>query len=120
MDGQADPEKIYILHAVWFNRPNGPHRYREFLEAASSIANRYGARRVDAYIPVEPLMGDFQPDYFFITEWPSIERFNEYLRDPAYRAVAHLREEACQKRVLLQCRRPSGWQTGGGKPRTSE
>ena len=27
MDGQADPEKIYILHAVWFNRPNGPHRY---------------------------------------------------------------------------------------------
>lgn len=120
MSDHAGEEKAYILHAVWFNRPNGAHRYGEFLEAASAIASRYGARRVDAYIPVESVMGDFRPDYFYITEWPSIEQFNAYMRDPAYRAVAHLREEACKKRVLVYCRRPSGWHTGGGKPQPEE
>lgn len=120
MPDQAEREKAYILHAVWFNRPNGPHRYREFLEAASAIASRYGARRVEAYIPVEPLMGDFRPDYLYFTEWPDIEQFNAYMRDPAYRAVAHLREEACKKRVLLHCRRPSDWHTDGGTPQPEE
>mgnify|MGYP006308483111 CR=1 FL=1 len=105
----AAGEKAYIFHAVWFNRPHGAHRYREYLESASEIARKYGAKRIDALIPVDIIQGDFQPDYCFITEWPSMEEFNRFLRDPAYRAVSHLREEACKKRSLILCRRPSTW-----------
>lgn len=106
--GRTD-EVAYILHAVWFARPQGPHRYREYLEAATVIAEKYGARRIEALIPVDVIQGDFRPDYLFVTEWPSIEHFHRFVRDPGYRAVAYLREEACTKRVILQCRRPSNW-----------
>lgn len=108
-NGNALHEKAYIFHAVWFNRPHGPHRYREYLEAASEIAQQYGARRIDALIPVEIIQGDFAPDYCYITEWPNMEAFSRFLRDPGYRSVAYLREEACKKRSLVLCRRPSTW-----------
>lgn len=116
--GRPD-ERAYILQAVWFARPQGPHRYREYLEAATVIAEKYGARRVEALIPLEVIQGDFRPDYIFVTEWPTIEHFHRFVRDPGYRAVAHLREEACTKRVLLRCRRPSNWQQTATPPPAS-
>lgn len=106
-EDQRGDERAYILHAVWFARPHGAQRYAEYLEAASVIAQKYGARRVEALIPVDVIQGDFRPDYVYVTEWPSIEHFHRFVRDPGYRAVAHLREEACTKRVHLHCRRPS-------------
>ncbi|MBP8128580.1 MAG: DUF1330 domain-containing protein [Candidatus Hydrogenedentes bacterium] len=106
---QPEDQRAYILHAVWFARPHGAQRYAEYLEAASVVARKYGARRIEALIPVDVIQGDFRPDYVYITEWPSIEHFHRFVRDPAYRAAAHLREEACTKRIHLHCRRPSNW-----------
>lgn len=100
-------ERAYILHAVWFVKPRGAQRYAEYLEGASIIAEKYGARRVEALIPVDVIQGDFKPDYVYVTEWPSIDHFYRFVRDPGYREVAHLREEACTKRVHVHCRRPS-------------
>lgn len=112
----APEAPTYILHAVWFSKPNGAKRYLEYLEAASPIAEKHGARHIDAWIPVDVIQGDFQPDYIFITEWPSVEHFQNFIRDPEYGAVSDLREAACVKRIHIQCKRPSNWSHMQGTP----
>jgi uncharacterized protein (DUF1330 family) len=113
MNTNAD-SPIYILHALWFNKSDGPSRYQQYLEVASPIAEKYGAKRVDSLIPLEIIQGDFRPDYIFTVQWPDEEAFNRFIRDPQYRAVAHMREEACTKRVLLKCKKPSTTGRNGG------
>jgi len=106
-DGER--EKLYVVHMIWFNKPDGPHKYQQYLESANKIAQKYGARRVDALIPVETVQGDVEPDYLFVVEWPNDEQFQAFIQDPGYRATAELRQGACAKRVLLKCHRPSHW-----------
>lgn len=108
-------DRIYILNAVWFNPNGGAQRYRQYLEAASPIAEKYGARRVEALIPVEVIQGDFHPDYLFVVEWPNEAAFVDFVRDPHYRAVAPLREAACRRRILLRCKRPRVWMKTSAK-----
>lgn len=102
-------EPIYIVHLIWFEKPDGPRHYQKYLEAASPVAKRYGARRVDSLIPFDTVQGDVEPDYMFVVEWPDEEAFERFMKDPGYRAAAGLRQGACSKRVLLKCRRPPGW-----------
>ena len=101
----AAVEKAYLLHAVWFHPEHGAKRFREYLELASPIAEKYGARRVDALLPIEAIRGRFDPDYVSVVEWPSIDRYYDFLKDLHYRSVAALREEAIAKSVILRCRR---------------
>ncbi|HPO13648.1 MAG TPA: DUF1330 domain-containing protein [Candidatus Hydrogenedentes bacterium] len=98
-------EKAYVLEGVWFRKPHGAHRYREYLEAASPIASQYGAHRVDALFWVETLRGDVEPDYICVIEWPSIDQYYKFLKDIHYRAVAPIKEEAVDKVITLHCRR---------------
>lgn len=101
----APAEKAYILEAVWFRKGHGAQRYREYLENASPIASRYGARRVHALFLVEALRGEFDPDYICVIEWPTIERYYDFLKDIHYRAVAPIKEDAVAKTAILHCRR---------------
>jgi uncharacterized protein (DUF1330 family) len=105
---QEDPspaEKTYLFQALWFRKPHGAARFREYLEVASPIAAEYGGRRVEGLLPLETLRGDFEPDYIFVVEWPSLDRYYEFLKDLHYQSVARLREEAVAKAVILNCRR---------------
>jgi uncharacterized protein (DUF1330 family) len=98
-----------MVHLIWFERPDGPEKFRTYLEAASPIAQRYGARRVDSLIPFDAIQGGVDPDYMFIVEWPNEEAFKKFMKDPGYRAAAGLRQGACKRRALFMCRRPPGW-----------
>jgi uncharacterized protein (DUF1330 family) len=104
-ESKEEGNKAYLLFAVWFRRPQGAQRYREYLERASPIATDYGARRVDALLPIETLRGDFDPDYISVIEWPSIERYYEFLKDLRYLVVSRTLEEAVAKRYVIHCRR---------------
>ncbi len=98
-------EKAYVLEGIWFRKPHGSRRYREYLEAASPIASHYGAHRVEALFWVETLRGDIEPDYVCVIEWPSIEHYYKFIKDVQYRAVAPIKEEAVAKVITLHCRR---------------
>ncbi|MBI2426154.1 MAG: DUF1330 domain-containing protein [Candidatus Hydrogenedentes bacterium] len=98
--------RAYLLTCIWFKKEIGRERYREYLEHASPIAEIYGARRVDALIPVETISGSFEPDFVFLVAWPSMEHYYKFLKDVHYRAVAPLLSEAVEKSVVLHCRRP--------------
>ena len=98
-------ERTYILFAVWFRANKGAERYREYLENASPIAMKFGARRAEGLLPIEVLSGQFDPNYISIIEWPSIENYYNFLKDPHYRRIAQLRSEAVEKSVTIHCRR---------------
>lgn len=103
--GTAPTEKAYLLDAVWFRPPHGADHYRQYLEMANPIARKYGARRVEALLPVEVLRGNFDPDYICVIEWPSIDQYYEFLKDIHYRAVAPIRESAIARSTQIYCRR---------------
>lgn len=97
-------QPAYVLFAVWFHKNHGREKYAEYLLQASPIAEKYGARRVQSLITVECIHGHFEPDYVFITEWPSIDQYHAFIKDPHYRAVAPILSEATEKTVVLHLR----------------
>lgn len=102
---EKKPEKVYLLNAIWFKGKGGAALYREYLAAASPIAEEYGAKRVEGLIPVEIIKGDFKPSYIFVVEWPSLDQYYEFIKNPRYRAAAQMLTDAVEKSVVLSCRR---------------
>jgi uncharacterized protein (DUF1330 family) len=63
---------------------------------------------LDGFAPELALIGEWDPDLFFIVEWPSWEAFTKLPQNEGYMAIAHLREEALEKSLLIRCNRVSG------------
>lgn len=103
-----EDDRIYMLNALWFKPDGGAERYAEYARAAGPLVARMGGRMVEAYKPDLALIGDWSPDLFFLVEWPDFESFSRLPVDPEYQAIAHLREEALEKSLLIRCRRTSG------------
>ena len=59
---------------------------------------------VASYAPDLALIGDWDPDLFFVVEWPSWEAFQRLPADSGYQAVAPLRECGLRRSLLLRCR----------------
>ncbi len=98
-------EKVYMLNALWFKADGGAEKYQEYGAAAAPLVAKYGGHLVTpAFSPHTALIGDFDPDVFFVVEYPDWESFRSLPDDPDYQAIAHLREEAIDKSVLIACR----------------
>lgn len=100
---ESNAHPAYIFQAVWFKKPHGSRRYRTYLESANPIAAKYGARRLIGLIPRELIRGDFKPDYICVIEWPSIEHYYLFLKDPHYQSIAPMRDEAVEKVITIDC-----------------
>jgi len=105
-------DKVYMLNALWFKEDGGAEKYAEYAAAAAPFVAELGGRFVDGYRPEAALIGEWNPDLFFLVEWPSWEAFLELPQNPGYQKIAHLREEALRDSLLIRCRReemaPSG------------
>ncbi|HEB89979.1 MAG TPA: DUF1330 domain-containing protein [Deltaproteobacteria bacterium] len=101
----AEDEKIYMLNVLWFKPDGGAGKYAEYATAAAPFVQALGGRMIDGFIPEQSLIGEWEPDLFFIVEWPSLEAFLQLPLDPGYQAIAHLREEALRDSLLIRCRR---------------
>ena len=98
-------EKVYMLNVLWFRENGGAERYAEYAAAAAPLVEALGGRLVESYVPEAALIGDWNPDLFFVVEWPSWEVFIELPQKPEYQKIAHLREEAIRDSLLIRCRR---------------
>ncbi len=107
----AEDERIYMLNALWFEPDGGAEKYAEYAAAAAPFVEELGGRMLDGFIPEQSLIGEWEPDLFFIVEWPNLEAFLLLPRNPGYQAIASLREEALRDSLLIRCRR-----TGVGSP----
>jgi len=94
-----------MLNALWFKPDGGAEKYRHYLRAAGPIAARYGAKKLDAYVPEQAILGDFDAELVFFVQWPDASHFHAFVEDPAYQAIRHLREEAITRSLLIRCRR---------------
>lgn len=100
-------ERIYMLNALWFIENGGAEKYAEYVAAAAPFVAELGGKMLDGFTPDLALIGDWDPDLFFIVEWPSWSVFTKLPENDGYRKIAHLREEALEKSLLIRCNRVS-------------
>ena len=98
-------QPIYMLNVLWFDPDGGRERYDAYLEAAGPIVARYGAKKLDSYLPEQAMIGEFDADLLFVVEWPSWETFQAFINDSEFQATRQLREEAITKSLLIRCSR---------------
>ncbi len=96
-------ERVYMLNALWFKKDGGAEKYAEYAAAAAPFVAALGGRLMEGYEPQDSLIGNWDPDLFFITEWPSWEAFSKLPQDPGYQKIAHLRAEALDDSLLIRC-----------------
>jgi len=96
-------EKIYMLNALWFKKDGGAEKYAEYGAAAAPFVQALGGKMVDGYQPIQSLIGDWDPDVFFLVEWPNQDAFSKLAEDEGYQKIAHLRGEALENSLLIQC-----------------
>lgn len=96
-------DKIYMLNALWFKPDGGVQKYQEYIAAASPFVRELGGRPLESYVPQEALIGDWNPDLFFVVEWPNLDAFKALIANEGYQKIMHLREEALEKSLLVRC-----------------
>jgi len=99
----SDDERFFMFNALWFKPDGGAEKYSEYLKAAGPFAAKHGAKRDGAYVPQANIIGKFDADLMFFVEWPTEKSFAEFLQDPGYQAIRHLREEAIRDSLLIRC-----------------
>ncbi len=98
-------EKVHMLNVLWFKPDGGAEKYMEYAAAAAPFIEELGARLLESYVPEAALIGEWDPDLFFIVEWPDWETFLKLPQHAGYMKIAHLREEALRDSLLIRCRR---------------
>jgi uncharacterized protein (DUF1330 family) len=94
-----------MLNVLWFKPDGGAEKYVEYAAAAAPIVAQFGGKMIDSFVPELAVIGEWDPDLFFIVEWPDWEAFLQLPQDPAYKEIAHLRDEALTNSLLIRCKR---------------
>ena len=63
-------DRVYMLNALWFKKDGGAQKYMEYGIAAAPFVEALGGKRIDGYQPQQSLIGDWDPELFFLVEWP--------------------------------------------------
>ena len=91
-----------MLNLLRFRPDGGRERYAEYARHVGGLSGRYGAERVHVGHGGRPLVAeDGQAwDAVVLVRYPSRRAFVDMIRDPEYRAGAHLRTDALLEAVL--------------------
>lgn len=100
-------DAIYMFNALWFKGDEGRAMYRKYLKAAGEVIAELeiGANVLDRFEPQQALIGEFDADLMFVVEYPNQAAFDRFVGSPEYQAIAHLRENAIEKSLLIRCAR---------------
>ncbi len=101
-------DKVYMLNALWFKKGGGAEKYAEYVAAAAPFVEALGGKLLDGFVPDMAVIGEWDPDLFFIVEWPSWDAFTKLPGNDGYQKIAHLREEALDDSLLIRCSRMPG------------
>ena len=98
-------QRIYMFNALWFKTDDGAKIYDEYLEAVVNLIKELdiGAELLHGYVPEEVILGDWDPDLFFVVEYPSQAAFEKLVSSPQFQPIKALREQAIDKSLLLRC-----------------
>lgn len=96
-------QPIYMLNALWFKKAGGREKYLEYSAAVAPLLEKVGGEPAPAYKPEKALIGEFNPDVFFVVKYPSVAAFESMVTSEEYQAIRHLREEAIDNSLLIRC-----------------
>lgn len=102
-------EAVYMLNALWLKADGGREKYLAYGAAARPLLKKAGAQVMENYTPEKSLIGEFDPDVFFLVRYPSKAAFDEMVSSKEYQSILHLREEAIDNSLLIRCK-PYDWQ----------
>lgn len=94
-----------MLNVLWFKPDGGAEKYNEYLKAAGPFVAKHGGKPDGAYVPEANIIGKFDADLVFFVEWPSQKAFADFIEDPGYQSVSHLRSEAIRDSLLIRCKK---------------
>lgn len=94
-----------MLNVLWFKADGGAEKYIEYLRAAGPFVAKHGGKLDGMYVPEADIIGHFDADLVFFVEWPSQKTFADFIEDPGYSAVSHLRDEAIKDSLLIRCKK---------------
>ena len=98
-------EKAYMLNVLWFKPDGGAEKYAKYAAAAGPFVAELGGVMLDGFRPEMAIIGEWDPDFFFIVEWPNWDAFLKLPQNPEYMKIAHLRDEALTNSLLIKCNR---------------
>jgi uncharacterized protein (DUF1330 family) len=93
---------VVMLNLLRFRPDGGRERYMEYASRAIPIAERFGADALYVGDGDRALVAEEGQawDAVVLMRYPSRQAFADMVRDPEYRATAHLRTEALTEAVL--------------------
>lgn len=92
-----------MLNALWFEPEGGQARYAEYMRATAPLLAKVGGSAETMAAPLPALYGDFDADLVFFVRYPNKQAFMSMITSTDYRAIAHLREEAITRSLLVPC-----------------
>lgn len=99
-------ERVYMLNALWYKPDGGEDRYREYLKHAMPLIEAVGGRKLKGFVPGRALIGEFDADLVFFTEYPSWKAYKKFANSSEYHKIAYIRTEALTNCLLIRCERP--------------
>lgn len=97
-------EAIFMMNVLWFKKDGGLKKYMEYGAAVAPLLEAAGAEIKENYSPEESLIGDWDPDLFFVVRYPSKAAFESMISSPEYAKIMHLREDALENSLLVRCK----------------
>ena len=73
----------------------------EYVAQAPATVEQYGGRYLVRGGAITALAGGWDPQRMVIIEFPTMERFQEWLTSPEYSAIAPLRERSTKGKVIV-------------------
>ncbi len=101
-------DPVYMLNALWFKERGGLEKYLQYRDAVLPLLKEAGAEVLPSYHPEEGVIGEWDPDVFFVVRYPSKAAFDTMIASSGFRDIAHLREEALERSLLIRCS-PFDW-----------
>jgi uncharacterized protein (DUF1330 family) len=93
---------VVMLNLLRFRSDGGRERYGEYAAHVGGLSGRYGAEVLYFGDGGRALVADDGQawDAVLLVRYPSRQAFTDMIRDPEYRAGAHLRTKALEEAVL--------------------
>ena len=89
---------VYMILAV---EVTDADMFGDYAKQAPATVAQYGGQYLVRGGAVTPLTGGWDPQRMVVIEFPSMERFREWLTSPEYRAIAPLREQSTKGTSLV-------------------
>ena len=75
--------------------------YGQYVQQAPATVAQYGGRYLVRGGAITTLSGGWDPQRMVVIEFPTMERFQEWLTSPEYSAIAPLRERSTKGKTIV-------------------